>query len=153
MSKTRKQKEAPGKRVDKATQTPAEPFEEVGYALTLLEQLLVPQLDIPSDAATEGLRGPIIVTRGTNSESLEAFNDSGTVSQESALKLLDSEMAARARLSRLIVEDEKRYFAIDDARRYYKEIQKICQNTKQDVPPYTFLELIGKGSFGRVYKV
>ncbi|KAI0869446.1 kinase-like domain-containing protein [Hypoxylon argillaceum] len=42
--------------------------------------------------------------------------------------------------------------AIEDARRVYASIVKECQGAGRDPPPYTPRELIGKGSFGRVYK-
>ncbi|KAI0100854.1 kinase-like domain-containing protein [Nemania sp. FL0031] len=42
--------------------------------------------------------------------------------------------------------------AIDDARRVYASIVKECRGAGRDPPPYTPRELIGKGSFGRVYK-
>ncbi|KAJ8123278.1 hypothetical protein O1611_g9632 [Lasiodiplodia mahajangana] len=42
--------------------------------------------------------------------------------------------------------------AIDDARRVHTSIVKECQGAGRDPPPYTPRELIGKGSFGRVYK-
>ncbi|MCJ1478446.1 hypothetical protein MMC13_007126 [Lambiella insularis] len=98
----------------------------------------------------------IVIEESVSSPNLNfqaGISEPNTVSQAPGPEHPDHVMAARARLSRLIVEDEKRYFAIDDARRYFKEIQKICHNTKQEVPPFTFLELIGKGSYGRVYKV
>ena len=31
-------------------------------------------------------------------------------------------------------------------------VREMCRRAKTDVPPYTFEELIGKGSYGRVYK-
>ncbi|GAP83744.1 putative STE STE20 YSK protein kinase [Rosellinia necatrix] len=42
--------------------------------------------------------------------------------------------------------------AIDDARRVYASIVKECRGAGRDPPPYIPRELIGKGSFGRVYK-
>ncbi|KAI0405622.1 kinase-like domain-containing protein [Xylaria palmicola] len=42
--------------------------------------------------------------------------------------------------------------AIDDARRVHASIVKECRGAGRDPPPYTPRELIGKGSFGRVYK-
>ncbi|KAI1181944.1 kinase-like domain-containing protein [Nemania serpens] len=42
--------------------------------------------------------------------------------------------------------------AIDDGRRIYASIVKECRGAGRDPPPYTPRELIGKGSFGRVYK-
>ncbi|KAI1109604.1 kinase-like domain-containing protein [Nemania sp. NC0429] len=42
--------------------------------------------------------------------------------------------------------------AIDDARRVYASIVNECRGAGRDPPPYTPRELIGKGSFGRVYK-
>ncbi|KAI1304732.1 kinase-like domain-containing protein [Xylaria venustula] len=42
--------------------------------------------------------------------------------------------------------------AIEDARRVYASIVKECRGAGRDPPPFTPRELIGKGSFGRVYK-
>lgn len=41
---------------------------------------------------------------------------------------------------------------IQDARDMYQTITRNAERTNSAVPPYEFLELIGKGSFGRVYK-
>ncbi|KAI0432919.1 kinase-like protein [Xylaria sp. FL1042] len=42
--------------------------------------------------------------------------------------------------------------ALDDAKIMQASIGKECAEAGKDPPPYVFLELIGKGSFGRVYK-
>ncbi|KAI1372228.1 kinase-like protein [Hypoxylon crocopeplum] len=42
--------------------------------------------------------------------------------------------------------------AVEDAELMQTSIEKECTNTGKLRPPYTLLELIGKGSFGRVYK-
>ena len=42
--------------------------------------------------------------------------------------------------------------AIDDARKTQASILKDCAKTGREPPPYSLTELIGKGSFGRVYK-
>jgi hypothetical protein len=41
---------------------------------------------------------------------------------------------------------------IQDAKDMYQTIVRNAERTGSTVPPYQFLELIGKGSFGRVYK-
>lgn len=41
---------------------------------------------------------------------------------------------------------------IDDAKEMQKVIAERANRTGDRVPPYEFLELIGKGAFGRVYK-
>jgi len=47
---------------------------------------------------------------------------------------------------------EKKQKAIKDAKDMYALIRRNCERTNTAVPPYDFIELIGKGAFGRVYK-
>ncbi|KAF4124161.1 S TKc [Geosmithia morbida] len=42
--------------------------------------------------------------------------------------------------------------ALDDAQKMQKRIIEQCNKAGKEVPPYQLSELIGKGSFGRVYK-
>ncbi|KAK1754843.1 Serine/threonine-protein kinase nak1 [Echria macrotheca] len=42
--------------------------------------------------------------------------------------------------------------AMEDAKKMQNVIQEECAKAGKDVPPYLLQELIGKGSFGRVYK-
>ncbi|KAI1275813.1 kinase-like protein [Xylaria sp. FL0933] len=42
--------------------------------------------------------------------------------------------------------------ALEDAKAMQASMMKECADAHQNPPPYEFLELIGKGSFGRVYK-
>ncbi|CZT47310.1 related to severin kinase [Rhynchosporium secalis] len=42
--------------------------------------------------------------------------------------------------------------AMDDARQMQVRVIEHCRKSKRDPPPYVLEELIGKGSFGRVYK-
>jgi len=42
--------------------------------------------------------------------------------------------------------------AIEDAKKMQAAVQKECERTGKPVPDYRLTELIGKGSFGRVYK-
>ncbi|PTB75783.1 hypothetical protein M440DRAFT_1392292 [Trichoderma longibrachiatum ATCC 18648] len=42
--------------------------------------------------------------------------------------------------------------AIEDARAAQAVVLRECAEAGREVPPYKLLELIGKGSFGRVYK-
>lgn len=42
--------------------------------------------------------------------------------------------------------------ALEDARSMQASVVRQCRETRREPPPYMFLELIGKGSFGRVYK-
>ena len=73
---------------------------------------------------------------------------------ESDLIQLGSEkMAAADRLSFLMVEKPYARFAIQEARKAEREIREILYKTNTPFPPYNFLELIGKGTYGRVYKV
>lgn len=41
---------------------------------------------------------------------------------------------------------------IQDARDMQETIKRNADRSGSAVPPYEFLELVGKGSFGRVYK-
>lgn len=42
--------------------------------------------------------------------------------------------------------------ALEDAAKMQRSVLEICKATEASVPPYHLTELIGKGSFGRVYK-
>lgn len=42
--------------------------------------------------------------------------------------------------------------AVDDASKMQKRVIEDCNKSGKEVPPYQLTELIGKGSFGRVYK-
>lgn len=42
--------------------------------------------------------------------------------------------------------------AIEDARKVQAQVIEECKRKGKDPPPYVLEELIGKGSFGRVYK-
>lgn len=42
--------------------------------------------------------------------------------------------------------------AFDDAQHAQAAVVQLCRSTNQPLPPYHLTELIGKGSFGRVYK-
>ena len=39
-----------------------------------------------------------------------------------------------------------------EAREMEKAVQERAKRMKTEAPPYEFLEMIGKGTFGRVYK-
>jgi len=55
----------------------------------------------------------------------------------------------QARNSVLSVTKQK---AMEDAKKMQATVQDECSKAGKDVPPYLLQELIGKGSFGRVYK-
>lgn len=42
--------------------------------------------------------------------------------------------------------------AVEDARQMQASVVEECKKSSRDPPNYLLLELIGKGSFGRVYK-
>jgi hypothetical protein len=42
--------------------------------------------------------------------------------------------------------------AVEDARQMQAKVLEECTKAGKDPPKYAILELIGKGSFGRVYK-
>lgn len=42
--------------------------------------------------------------------------------------------------------------AVEDARQLQSKVNEQCKKDGKDPPPYGLEELIGKGSFGRVYK-
>lgn len=42
--------------------------------------------------------------------------------------------------------------AVEDARQMQSKVNEQCKKAGNDPPPYGLEELIGKGSFGRVYK-
>ena len=49
-------------------------------------------------------------------------------------------------------QGEKKQKAVQDAKDMYQLVRRNCERTNTQVPPYDFIELIGKGAFGRVYK-
>lgn len=55
----------------------------------------------------------------------------------------------QVRNSALTVAKQK---AMDDAKKMQAVVQDECAKASKEVPPYLLTELIGKGSFGRVYK-
>lgn len=50
------------------------------------------------------------------------------------------------------LDGEKKQKAIQDAKDMYQRVLRNCERTNTNVPPYDFIELIGKGGFARVYK-
>lgn len=49
-------------------------------------------------------------------------------------------------------DGEKKQRATRDARDMAESVRRICERNNVETPPYEFLELIGKGTSGRVYK-
>jgi len=54
--------------------------------------------------------------------------------------------------TRLVPGGPDRRKQIQDAKDMYQIIARNAERTGATPPPYKFLELIGKGAFGRVYK-
>lgn len=54
--------------------------------------------------------------------------------------------------SRLVPGAPDRKKQVQDAKDMYQIIARNAERTGSEPPPYKFLELIGKGTFGRVYK-
>jgi len=50
------------------------------------------------------------------------------------------------------IRSSARTKAIEDARAMQQTVIESCKKAGRDPPKYILLELIGKGSFGRVYK-
>ncbi|KAK3706323.1 hypothetical protein LTR37_012838 [Vermiconidia calcicola] len=57
-----------------------------------------------------------------------------------------------SRLAPGSADGEKKQKAIQDARDMHNAVLRSCERTNRAVPPYEFIELIGKGASGRVYK-
>lgn len=53
---------------------------------------------------------------------------------------------------RTIAEQQDKARRVKDAKDTYQNIVRNAERSGTNVPPYEFLELIGKGAFGRVYK-
>lgn len=49
-------------------------------------------------------------------------------------------------------DGERKQRAIQDAKDMAESVRRICERNGVDTPPYEFIELIGKGTYGRVYK-
>ncbi|KAK3054420.1 hypothetical protein LTR09_004688 [Extremus antarcticus] len=56
------------------------------------------------------------------------------------------------RLAPESIDNDKKQKAIQDAKDMFQAISRNCERTNTEIPPYDFIELIGKGAFGRVYK-
>ncbi len=56
------------------------------------------------------------------------------------------------RLAPESIDGEKKQRAIQDAKDMYQAVLRTCERSKCEVPPFEFIELIGKGASGRVYK-
>ncbi|EME43796.1 hypothetical protein DOTSEDRAFT_71586 [Dothistroma septosporum NZE10] len=54
--------------------------------------------------------------------------------------------------SRLVADQQDKARRVKDAKDMYEAIVRNAERSNNAVPPYEFLELIGKGAFGRVYK-
>lgn len=54
--------------------------------------------------------------------------------------------------SRLLADEKDKQRRVKDAKEMYEQITRNAERSNTPLPPYEFLELIGKGSFGLVYK-
>ena len=59
---------------------------------------------------------------------------------------------SRLRPGSFVSEEKEKNKRLNDARDMYQTIVRNAEKSNTPVPPYEFLELIGKGAFGRVYK-
>ncbi|KAL2064790.1 hypothetical protein VTL71DRAFT_3930 [Oculimacula yallundae] len=77
----------------------------------------------------------------------------GSVTSSPTLRGPDSAAMDNNRLTVRSPEiNQVRLKAMDDARQMQVRVIEHCKKAKKDPPPYVLEELIGKGSFGRVYK-
>jgi hypothetical protein len=74
-----------------------------------------------------------------------AFLDSFSASEESYPKMDTLQVSSALRSSTKTKAEE-------DARAMQKSVIESCKKAGRDPPKYVLMELIGKGSFGRVYK-
>ena len=49
-------------------------------------------------------------------------------------------------------DGDRKQRAVQDAKEMAESVRRICDRNGVDAPPYEFIELIGKGTSGRVYK-
>ncbi|CZT17804.1 uncharacterized protein RCC_03640 [Ramularia collo-cygni] len=54
--------------------------------------------------------------------------------------------------SSVLADQQDKARRVKDAQAVYQKIVRDAQKSNTQIPPYDFLELIGKGAFGRVYK-
>lgn len=54
--------------------------------------------------------------------------------------------------SSVLADQQDKARRVKDAQEVYQNIVRNAQKSNTQIPPYDFLELIGKGAFGRVYK-
>jgi hypothetical protein len=113
----------------------------------LLPSPLVLKLKTPSPAISEK------TSRKTPSRNVDpfrtarAFLDSClSVSEEHPLPTMDTLQVSSALRSSTKTKAE------EDARAMQKSVIESCTKSGRDPPKYVLMELIGKGSFGRVYK-
>ncbi|MCJ1389289.1 hypothetical protein MMC18_002145 [Xylographa bjoerkii] len=101
------------------------------------------------DIGQPGIIEPEVIQRDTANTDTTNVDTANTDTANADI----TSMAAADRLSFLMVEKPHARFAIQEARKAEREIREILSKTNTPFPPYNFLELIGKGTYGRVYKV
>lgn len=92
------------------------------------------------------------LSRLTNISERHSLSDSDSDSNsESDISNMDISRLS-APISSVLADQQDKARRVKDAQETYQKIVRDAQKSNTQIPPYDFLELIGKGAFGRVYK-